>query len=279
MTGPPTFLGNLLCLCPALRPRQDQRTRPFSTSTRPPLCPQRRLLHRSFRGSITRPWHSLSTLRRVDHSTTTQDSLPAAGQLCRTGLATRRVPFQRFQSFNYISSSFAKLRGARTFYINALCRPRHLVCAWLPPRRTPAHSWAETWLPGDIRSPASIPQVSMATGVPETHRPPRRLPTHSRLLWQRCEVPLSHLSLLTSHFSLLTSHTSLPPRCGSASSGLSRQSGTKPIRPRSGGGMTRPRIAGTLASWPEPREHESRCPGRRSPGAGPSGSKFVQAAA
>jgi len=27
-TGPPTFLGNPSCLCPALRPRQDQRTRP-----------------------------------------------------------------------------------------------------------------------------------------------------------------------------------------------------------------------------------------------------------
>ena len=40
--GPPTFLGNPLCLCPALRPRRDQRTRPFGTSARPPLIPRRR---------------------------------------------------------------------------------------------------------------------------------------------------------------------------------------------------------------------------------------------
>ena len=35
---------------------------------------------RSFRGSITRPSHSLSTLRRAGHPATAQDSLPAGGQ-------------------------------------------------------------------------------------------------------------------------------------------------------------------------------------------------------
>ena len=50
-----------------------------------------------FRGSITRPAHSLSTLRSPDYSGTTQDSLPAAGQLCRAGLITRRVPMQGFK--------------------------------------------------------------------------------------------------------------------------------------------------------------------------------------
>jgi len=39
-----------------------------------------------FRGSITRPIRSLSTLRRRGHPSSTQDSLPAAGQLCRAGL-------------------------------------------------------------------------------------------------------------------------------------------------------------------------------------------------
>ncbi len=40
-----------------------------------------------FRGSIARPSHSLSTLRTADYSNGTQDSLPAAGQLYRTGIA------------------------------------------------------------------------------------------------------------------------------------------------------------------------------------------------
>jgi hypothetical protein len=42
-------------------------------------------LIRKFRGSIARPAHSLSTLRRMGHPIATQDSLPAAGQLCRAG--------------------------------------------------------------------------------------------------------------------------------------------------------------------------------------------------
>jgi len=40
----------------------------------------------NFRGSITRPVHSRSTLRRADHSTTTQDSLPAAGRALPGGV-------------------------------------------------------------------------------------------------------------------------------------------------------------------------------------------------
>jgi hypothetical protein len=47
---------------------------PCGMPTRPPLCPRRRLPHWYFRGSITRPGHSLSTLRRTDRSATTQDS-------------------------------------------------------------------------------------------------------------------------------------------------------------------------------------------------------------
>ena len=64
-----------------------------------PLFGRRRLPRLSaFRGSITRPAHSLSTLRRVDYSTTTQDSLPAAGQPYRAGVVTRRVPSKGFRS-------------------------------------------------------------------------------------------------------------------------------------------------------------------------------------
>src|SRR5690606_30756155 len=40
-----------------------------------------------FRGSITQPIHSLSTLRRPGHPGTTQDSLPAGGQPCRAGFS------------------------------------------------------------------------------------------------------------------------------------------------------------------------------------------------
>jgi hypothetical protein len=51
-------------------------------------------------------------LRRVDYSTATQDSLPAAGQPYRAGLVTRRVPTERFQ---VIPSSFPRLRLAHPF--------------------------------------------------------------------------------------------------------------------------------------------------------------------
>jgi hypothetical protein len=50
--------------------------------------------NRFFRGSITRPTHSLSTPRSRDYSRTTQDSLPAVGQLRRAGLITRWAPVQ-----------------------------------------------------------------------------------------------------------------------------------------------------------------------------------------
>ena len=39
----------------------------------------------------------------------TQDSLPAAGQLCRAGLITRWVPSQSFRAAPYISSSLPRL--------------------------------------------------------------------------------------------------------------------------------------------------------------------------
>jgi hypothetical protein len=52
---------------------------------------------RSFRGSITRPACSLSTLRSLGRPSTTQDSVPAAGQLCRRRLATPWVPLQGFR--------------------------------------------------------------------------------------------------------------------------------------------------------------------------------------
>src|SRR5690606_32500138 len=49
-----------------------------------------------FRGSIARHFPSLSTLRSRPRGTTTQDSLPAAGQRYRAGMVTRWVPKDRF---------------------------------------------------------------------------------------------------------------------------------------------------------------------------------------
>ena len=75
-----------------------------STPAWPPLCPQRRLPHCSFRGSITRLRHSLSTLRSAGYPNTTQDSLPAAGQALPDRLDYLKGPIERFQRMLSTSS-------------------------------------------------------------------------------------------------------------------------------------------------------------------------------
>ena len=95
--GFPGSWGTLVWTCPALRPRRDRWARPFSAH---PVLPSvvatssAPAMSKFFRGSITRPIHWLSTLRSRDCSRTTQDSLPAAGLLCRVGLITHWVPMQ-----------------------------------------------------------------------------------------------------------------------------------------------------------------------------------------
>jgi hypothetical protein len=66
-----------------------------------------------FRGSMSPPMHSLSTLRSCPREQTTQDSLPAGGpRPCRLGLApTGHI--ERFQSLHVILLSQA-CPGART---------------------------------------------------------------------------------------------------------------------------------------------------------------------
>ncbi len=116
-TGPPTFLGNPYCAYALLfDPGMTDHTRPFSVRRHGPRSNHDEgSCWNVSRGSITRPGHSLSTLRRLDRSTTTQDSLPAAGQALPDGLDTRRVPTKGFRAVSYItSSSFPKLRGARS---------------------------------------------------------------------------------------------------------------------------------------------------------------------
>jgi len=75
--------------CPVLRPRRDCWVRPFELaalllgSTVLPSAPTTASAPAttSFRGSITRPARSLSTLRSQGHPCTTQDSLPADGPI------------------------------------------------------------------------------------------------------------------------------------------------------------------------------------------------------
>ena len=80
----------------------------------PRLCPRRGLPRRVFRGSITRPLHSLSTLRSDGYPDATPDSLPSAGHALTDGVHTRWIPTKGLSSASYIASSFPELRDART---------------------------------------------------------------------------------------------------------------------------------------------------------------------
>ena len=72
-----------------------------------------------FRGSITRPLTSLSTLRRMGRPTTTQDSLLAAGPALPGGIRTRKGFSERFQRSSLFLLSKAYLtQGHHT----------HLLC-------------------------------------------------------------------------------------------------------------------------------------------------------
>ena len=61
------------------------------------------------RGSITRPAHSLCTLRSADHSATTQHSVPAGGQPLPGGTGYPLGSIERFRDRAYISSPFPRL--------------------------------------------------------------------------------------------------------------------------------------------------------------------------
>ena len=93
----PGSWGTPMHTCPALRPRWNPEVWPLQ-------LPDAAFRHLEsvgfhiclFRGSITRPACSLSTLRSRGHPRTTQDSVPAAGQLCRGRLVTPWAPTQGF---------------------------------------------------------------------------------------------------------------------------------------------------------------------------------------
>ncbi len=86
--GLPGSWATLVCACPALRPRRVPSAWPcFGSGVLPSAVRTASALATipSFRGSITRPTHSLSTLRSPGCPGTTQDSLPAGALLCRAG--------------------------------------------------------------------------------------------------------------------------------------------------------------------------------------------------
>ena len=99
-TGSPTFLGNPNVPLPcSSTPVGSKTPGQYGVSTRPPRRIRRRrpTIH-TFRGSMTRLQHSLSTLRRTGHPATTQDSLPAAGQALPGGVGYPQGSIERFQS-------------------------------------------------------------------------------------------------------------------------------------------------------------------------------------
>jgi hypothetical protein len=127
--------------CPALRPRRDLHVRPwvygkpgpglrtFRRTRLPRTMPASQLannpttcryclpyIHTTsaptthlFRGSITQPAHSLSTLHNMGYPNATQDSLPAGGQPLPSGIGYPPGPTTRFQQSLITASPLSKL--------------------------------------------------------------------------------------------------------------------------------------------------------------------------
>jgi hypothetical protein len=77
----------------------------------------------------------------VSYLSTTQNSLPVAGQALPDGISTRKVPMKGFKVVDYISSSFPKLswRNCIDFSIEAHGRTRIGVAAFPTPTRRNGH--------------------------------------------------------------------------------------------------------------------------------------------
>src|SRR5688572_25793495 len=87
MPGPPRFLGDLCERAVLFDPDGTSARCHCRASVLPSaLVKTSAPITAVFRGSITRPTHSLSTLRSPGHPGTTQDSLPAGALLCRAGV-------------------------------------------------------------------------------------------------------------------------------------------------------------------------------------------------
>ncbi len=95
--GSPKFLGNHDCPFAhvPIRRRQDCLHQTITVAAAWPLVIEgQRLPRKVFRRSIAWLSDSLSTLRNVGYPSTTQDSLPVAGQALLDGLSTRMVPLK-----------------------------------------------------------------------------------------------------------------------------------------------------------------------------------------
>ena len=86
----------------------------------PLVCKKQRLPRKVFRSSIAWLSDSLFTLRGVSYLSTTQDSLPVAGQALLDGIHTRKVPVKGFKVVSYISFPFPKLRLAQLHHLQRL---------------------------------------------------------------------------------------------------------------------------------------------------------------
>ena len=123
----PSSWGTSIIRLPCSKPTPAGLLAPdrYSAAARPLVLVWQRLPRKVFRRSIALLSDSLSTLRDVDYSGTTQDSLPVAGQALLDGLLTRKIPMKGFKAVDYISFSFPRLswrkRGAR---VEFACRVR-----------------------------------------------------------------------------------------------------------------------------------------------------------
>ncbi len=106
--GSPTFLGNPDCALALLSdPGRTGGIRPVSMLRRGPHSVHGRgSCMYSFRGSITRLRHWLSTLRRPGRPDATQDSLPAAGQALPDGLDYPQGSIERVHDGSYMDPPF-----------------------------------------------------------------------------------------------------------------------------------------------------------------------------
>ena len=155
--------------CPALRPRRDLHVRPwvygkpgpglrtFRRTRLPRTMPASQLannpttcryclpyIHTTsapttnlFRGSITQPAHSLSTLRNTGYPNATQDSLPAGGQPLPDGIHCPLGPSTRFQQYTITASPHPSFPGARglkyvihTLSLTGALKKRSRSSAW-----------------------------------------------------------------------------------------------------------------------------------------------------
>ena len=111
---PPRFLGNPRDGSPGSWTPVGPARQAVRRADAAPACGNSKgSRQENFRGSMSRLSVWLSTLRRVGRPTTTQDSLPAAGQLYRAGFGPAGFRRKVSDLYRYISSPFSRLALAQ----------------------------------------------------------------------------------------------------------------------------------------------------------------------